>query len=512
MSEITVTRSRGSLTSRAIWLMFAKAMAFGFSLALPLLLVRRLNIAQFGLYKQAFQAIATAIVILPLSYGMSAYYFLPRETDSVRRGQVVLNTLLFNLAIGGLVFLTLLIRPQLLAKLFNNAELVSLAPWVGAVIMLWIVSSFLEIVTVANEEQRLTPVFVISAQFTKTLLLVGAAAAIANVKTLLIAATVQGLIQGTVLVFYLRSRFPGFWRHFDIRLWGAQFSYALPFGLLGILWTAQTDLHTYFVSQRFGAELFAVYSIACFDIPLITVLSESVNSVMIPRVSFLQSQGKSNEIIAMAANVTRKLSVVYLPLYAFLMLLAGEFIQLMFTAKFAASVPLFRVNLTLLPLAIVCLDAIVRAHKELGRFLLIARVVLLTMMVGALWYGVRHFDIYGMIWIVIGFATAERLIVTVRSGAVLGVSLKDLPLLKDVGKIVLAVLAASAPTYAVRLLLAGRVPFVVLAGTATVFGITYLIGLLVLRVPSEDERELFWRKVGGFIGRAPAKEATDPVS
>lgn len=512
MSTITKSNSGGSLTGRAIWLMFAKTMAFGFSLVLPLLLVRRLNIAQFGLYKQAFQAIATAIVILPLSFGMSAYYFLPREDDPIRRGQVVLNTLIFNLGIGGLVFITLLIRPQLLSKLFNNVELTHFAPLVGAVIMLWIFSAFLEIVNVANEEQRLTPVFVISAQFTKTALLVAAATALASVGALLWAALIQGLIQSAVLLLYLRSRFPGFWRHFNFGLWRAQFAYALPFGLLGILWTTQTDLHTYFVSQRFGAEMFAVYAIACFDIPLIGILAESVNSVMIPRVSLLQSQGKSGEIIGMAASVMRKLSSIYFPLYAFLMLLASEFIQLLFTAKFAASVPLFRVNLTLLPLAIVALDAIVRAHKELGRFLLIARVILLTFMVGALWFGVRHFDLYGMIWIVIGFATVERLIVTVRSAAVLGVGFKDLPLLVDVGKIALATVAAVVPTYALRMVLLNQHPLVVLAGCATAFGITYFCAVLILRVPSAAEREIFWRKFGSLLGRSSGpKETVDQV-
>jgi O-antigen/teichoic acid export membrane protein len=512
VSEITISQPKGSLTARAVWLMFAKTMAFGFSLALPLLLVRRLNIAEFGLYKQAFQAIGTAIVILPLSFGMSAYYFLPRETDPVRRGQVVLNTLLFNLCIGGAVFLTLLFRPQFLAKLFNNAELNSLAPLVGAVIMLWIFAAFLEMVTVANEESRLTPLFVISAQLTKTALLVGAAATVASVRALLWAALAQGLAQSVVLLLYLRSRFPGFWRKFDFALWRAQFAYALPFGLLGILWTTQTDLHTYFVSQRFGAELFAVYAVACFDIPLISILTESVNSVMIPRVSFLQSQNRSREIVSLAAGVMRKLASVYFPLYAFLMLLASEFIHLLFTQKFAASIPLFRVNLTLLPLAIVALDAIVRAHKELGRFLLIARVILLTAMVGALWFGVRNFSLYGMIWIVISFATLERVIITVRCGTVLGVGFKDLPLLTDVGKIALATLAACVPTYAVRLLLNGRSPFVVLAVTATIFGLTYICGLLVLRVPNAGEREIFWRKVGAFFGRGQNKEAVDPVT
>lgn len=512
MSSVTKIKPGSSLTARAVWLMFAKTMAFGFSLALPLLLVRRLDIPQFGLYKQAFQAIATAIVILPLSFGMSAYYFLPREEDPVRRGQVVLNALLFNLTIGSLVFLLLLIRPQILAQLFGNGELTRLAPMVGGVIALWIFAAFLEMVTVANEEQRLTPLFVISAQFTKTALLVGAAAALANVQALLYAALIQGAVQSTVLLFYLRSRFPGFWRKFDPGLFRAQFAYAMPFGVLGILWTLQTDLHTYFVSQRFGAAQFAVYAIACFDIPLITILAESVNSVMIPRISFLQSRDDRREIVRLVASVMRKLAAVYLPLFVFLWLLAQAFIQTLFTDKFLESVPIFRVNLILLPLAVITLDAIVRAHKELGRFLLVIRIFLLAALIGSLWYGVRHFDLYGMIWIVVGFATVERLIVALRCGKALGVGWRDLPLLADVGKIAVAAVVGGVAAYGVRVLLLGHRPIVVLAASAVGFGLAYLAGLLILRVPNEAEWEMVRGKLAMFTGRAPAKPVVDTAS
>lgn len=509
MSKVTVIKPGSSLTARAVWLMFAKTMAFGFSLALPLLLVRRLDIAQFGLYKQAFQVISTAIVILPLSFGMSAYYFLPREDDPARRGGVVLHALLFNLTIGGAAFLLLLIRPQILAQMFGNPELIRLAPLVGAVIALWIFSAFLEMVTVANEEQRLTPLFVISAQFTKTALLVAAAAALANVGALLWAALIQGLVQSAVLLFYLRSRFPGFWRRFDTGLFRAQLTYALPFGLLGILWTMQTDLHTYFVSRRFGAAQFAVYAIACFDIPLITILAESVNSVMIPRVSFLQSRDDRREIVRLVASVMRKLAAVYLPLFVFLLVMAAAFIQTLFTDKFLASVPIFRVNLALLPLAVITLDAIVRAHKELGRFLLVVRIILLAALIGALWYGVKHFDLYGMIWIVVGFTAIERLIVAARCGSVLGVGWRDLPLLADVGKIAIAAAVGGVAAYGVRTVLVGQKPIVVLAAGAVGFGLAYLAGLLVLRVPNEYEWEMVRNKLALLTGRPVAKPAAD---
>ena len=69
---------RDTLARRVIWLASAKAMAFVLGFALPLILVRELSQTEFGLYKQVFLLINTAITILPLGFAMSAFYFLPR--------------------------------------------------------------------------------------------------------------------------------------------------------------------------------------------------------------------------------------------------------------------------------------------------------------------------------------------------------------------------------------------------------------------------------------------------
>src|SRR5450755_2463259 len=71
---------RESLAWRVSWLTFAKTAGFAFSIALPLLLVRRMDREQYGLYKQAFLIVTTAMTVLPLGVPMSAFYFLPRDS------------------------------------------------------------------------------------------------------------------------------------------------------------------------------------------------------------------------------------------------------------------------------------------------------------------------------------------------------------------------------------------------------------------------------------------------
>src|SRR6185369_8039099 len=132
-------RESGSLTGRAASLFVAKAIAFALAFALPLLLVRRLSVEEFGAYKQLFLVVGSALVVVPLGFGMSAFYFLPRERDPERRAQVVFNVVLFMLATSGLAAAALFAFPSLLGDLFGDASLAAYAPLVGLVVVLWVV-------------------------------------------------------------------------------------------------------------------------------------------------------------------------------------------------------------------------------------------------------------------------------------------------------------------------------------------------------------------------------------
>jgi glycosyltransferase involved in cell wall biosynthesis/Na+-driven multidrug efflux pump len=476
-----------SLTLRAAWYLFAKTVAFLLSFALPLLLVRRLSQNEFGLYKQVFLVVGTALNVVPLGVGMSAFYFLPRERE--RQGQVVFNIILFYLLMAGAASLTLCLWPQLWITIFNSTDLVQYAPLIGVVILLWIISSFLEVAAVAHQEYRLATVFVIASQFSKTGLLLAGAMWFSSVWALIYAAIIHGLLQTIVLTFYLRSRFGAFWRSFKWPLMRKQLAYSLPLGIAAII-GVQSDLDNYFVSNRFGATAYAIYAIGCFQLPLVSILSDTVGSVMIPRVSYLQKFGRSREIIELTAKMVRKLSAIYFPLFLFLLLLGREFITVLFTSRYLASYPIFAINLTLIPLAILTsgCDPIMRAYAEHRYFPLKTRVAVLVVLVATLWLGTKRLGMVGTISIVIAVNLIERVVTAIKVGHILGLTRKDIFLLKDVGKVVVATAIAGAGAEMMRVYLLDAKPFVVLGVCGVVFSLLYVGGLLMLRFPTKRER------------------------
>jgi len=485
--------------------MVAKSFAFVVSLALPLLLVRRLSQAEFGSYKQAFLVIGTAIAILPFGFGTSTFYFLPRETTPRANKQIILNVVLFNLIVGLLAFLIMWTRSDLFGRLFHDSQLIGHQALIGLVILFWLFSSFLETIAVANQEPKFSTAFIVGAQLSKAVLLLSAAIWFGTVYSLIVASLIHGLIQTVVMIAYLHTRFRGFWFSFSWPMLRTQLSYALPYSLTALLYTAQTDLHNYFVSNRFNAATFAIYSIGCLQLPFLGILTESLASVMIPRLSLLQRDNDHREIVRLMAEVMRKLAFVHFPVYAFLMISGKEFIRWLFTDAYLESWPIFAINLTLIPFYVIMLDPIVRAYAEQRYFLLRLRLFLFCVLVIGLWYAIGTFGLLGAVVVVVSINLFEHLVVTYRSARLIGVKRADLRLLGDVGKLALAAMVGAAGALVARSFVVGLKPFYVLVFTGIVFVVLYIAALLLLRVPNDVERErvrkmtdlerfFFWRR------------------
>ena len=421
-----------SLKTQSVWLLFAKIVGFAFSFLLPLFIVRFLSQENVGLYRESFQVIMDVTTILPLGFSMSAYYFLSRKTE--QRGAAIFNILLFNFVVGGAACITLFFYPQILGNIFQSQQITALAPKIGVVIWIWIFSTFLETVAIANQEARLATGFIILAQFSKTLLMLVAVFLFSTVESFLYAAMIQGVLQTAILFVYLNSRFPKFWTDFRFAFFAEQMYYAVPFGLTAVLGILQTSVHNYFVGHKFSSAEFAIYAYGCFQVPLIGMLAESVSSVLIPRMSALQATDDTKEIIRLTTRAMQKLAIFYFPLYVLLMITAQTFIITLFTKNYLASVPIFMINLTLLPFSILLVDPIVRAYKEFGRFLVILRTVVVSLLITVLYFYIDRLSMSGMIAVAMTALLAEKFIGEAFLFRRLKVSFSDLYLLKDVGK------------------------------------------------------------------------------
>ena len=472
-------------------ILFGRSVAFAIGVALPILLAHKLTPGALGLYKQVFLVVNTALNVVPLGFGMNVYYFLPRERE--RRGPVVFNTILLLCAAGLLAGLVVTLWPGVLSLVSKEPEIRRYAPLIGATILLWIPCALVEMLPIANQELKLAMTVSIAAQILRTGLFLAAAIFWGTVASLIWAAIAYGVLLGSAFLYYMTVRFPGFWRGIDFKLVGQQLSYAAPLGLMGMVWYFQYDLHNYFVSNRFGAAAFAVYSIGCFQLPVLQLLSEATNSVLISQMAALQREDQTDQMLFLSLRSTRKLAAVMFPVYAFLMVTGLQFIEFLFSARYAGSWPIFRINLTLLPLGVLLLDPIARAYAEYRYLLLRLRVAVFVVLLASLWWATPRYGMIGAISSVVILGVADRAIQTWIFGRALHFGRRHLPLLADTAKLAISAAAAAALTFGVKLLMAGSRPLMILLVCSAVFTPAYLLFVKLLGVVEPDEMRFLMR-------------------
>ena len=243
---------------------------------------------------------------------------------------------------------------------------------------------------------------------------------------------------------------------------------------------------------------------------------------MIPRMSQLQAEGNHRGMVELTVRAMEKLSLAYFPVYIFFLITAHTFITTLFTQKFAESVPIFLINISLLPFAVFIADPITRAFKSLGNYVLKMRIFIVIGLLATLYYGIQHFDLSGMVAIVVVTAVVDRVFTTVKIYKTVGVKMSDIYLLKNVGKTAVVAIAAGIPTYFAYQQIKEITPnlgqqiisfifstpketFVeMLSGVFTLgftgifFGAIYLSGIYFWGVVTEDEKEFVHSKIAGI--------------
>jgi O-antigen/teichoic acid export membrane protein len=497
-----------ALTRRAALLAAAKIVGYALTLPLPLVLVRLLIQSDFGLYKQAFQLVTTLVALLGLQISVSVYYFMPRHPD--KKPQVVMNVLIFYAAVAGFTALLFAVFPKIITPIYKTDDLVPLLPYIGLAMLLWLMSSLLEVVTIADGDVRSASVFTVMLQLTKSALLVAAALVFRNVQAIIISAIIQGGLACGILFLYLKRRYGQFWRTFDYALFKAQLGNALPFGLGALAFGAQADLHNYFVSHYFDPALFAIYSVGCFDIPLLGMLYESVVSVLLPEVARLQVKGDTEGIVSLWATAVRKLAFCYVPAYALLFVMREELITFLFTAQYRESATIFAINLLLLPLYLSVYTSFLRAFDDLRFFRLKLSIVMIPATCALLYAGIHVAGLVGAISACVAAQTIDVTIMVIKIARRLGIEPREIRRLAPTLRTVAASAIAGAAAYVVKLSFGDARLFLILAACSFIFGIVFLFAAFVMGAVTDYEKsELirFYRSGARRLGFSSATEA-----
>jgi O-antigen/teichoic acid export membrane protein len=490
-----VPASPASFLGKAGPLVLARLFTAGLTLSIPLVLARVLSLEEYGTYYQLFLIATTLTYVLPFGVVQSLYYFLPRaEQKRPYLGQTMLFMSLAGVVAAGLVFW--LLEP--VARLFSNPALLEYRVELALYTALTLGAFPLEVSLTSQGRTRQSAVAYLVSDSLR---------AVAMVVPCLLGASLHGMMAAVAGLAGLR-----YLAAWVIALRGAtgplvsagllreQLVYAAPFGAAMALSIPQQNAHLFVVAGAVAPALYALYRVGCFQLPVVDLLYTPTSEVLMVRLGELEKQGRLEEAVGAFREAAGKLAFVFLPFAAFLFAAAPEFIGALFGAKFLPAVPIFRVSVLGVVLAILPMDGVLRARGH-TRAIFGSYLVKAVVTVPLVWLGVRHFGMQGGIasWALaelVGKATLLARVPAALSTPERRLRIRDVIPWSELGKAALAAIAAGAGIFALRAGLLGtwvglpegffwRVLPLAVAGLLFVIGyvaVLYATGVRPLRV------------------------------
>jgi O-antigen/teichoic acid export membrane protein len=255
----------------------------------------------------------------------------------------------------------------------------------------------------------------------------------------------------------------------------------------------QQAAHQYAVSAMVSPELFAIYAIGVFQLPLVDLFYTPTSEVLMVRIGELEKHKRLDLALEAFREAASKLSLLFLPMVAFLFAAAPEFISACFGAKFLPAVPIFRVGIWSIALASLPMDGVLRARNS-TRHIFWSYFLKTAVTVPLVYFLVKHFGMRGGIWSwliaeIIGKASLLVRVPYALSAPERRRTFREIIPWRNVGRAGIAALSAGLAVFAVRRLIPFAAPHVLpdslvarvvpLLVATVLFGVGYLAALRV---------------------------------
>jgi O-antigen/teichoic acid export membrane protein len=464
-------------------LMSGRVMAFAITFFVPAVLARVFSQEEFGTYRQFLLITYTLYAFGQVGLAECLFYFLPLNPGNA--GKYAVNSFLVLGMMGVLSSVVLLLNSSLVAGWLNNPELASYMPLAALFLIFLLMGTVLEITMISRKDYRMATVTYVVSDILRAAFLMIPALITRSLEWVFIGAVAFCVLRVLAILGYFRREFRSDLR-FDPALLRQQLAYAVPFFLSGVMHTVQANYHQYAVSWHFDAATLAIYAVGCLQIPLVDFMATPASSVMMVQMGENLRDGRHERILGIWHDTTRKLAFVFFPFVGLLLVTAYPLITLIYTTKYAASVPIFMVWSVSILFSALQTDGVLRTFAQ-NRWLFtlnITRLIVIVLLMG--WF-ISAFHLVGAVLItLIGIVIAKSMAL-VRMKTLFRTTVAQLLPWKSLGSILVVAMLSAVPALIVNAKL--DVPAFVLlpiSGMAYMAGYTLLV--LMFDLLSESEK------------------------
>ena len=289
----------------------------------------------------------------------------------------------------------------------------------------------------------------------------------------------------------------------------AQLAYALPLAATRLAGLINQKLDKVVVGLFFSASQFAEFAIGSQELPLVTILPYTVASAMLPQLVERYNTGGKGVTGARSAMElwhagTRKVSLVMLPIAAFLLISAEPLMRVLYGEAYVAAAVPFRIYGALLPLRVTAFGIMLLAFGQ-------TKTTLRVQIVGVAFNVAASFALLptlGMIGAPLAAVLTQVMMIVLlvwRVERVAQVGLRGIFPWAHYSRTALAAIVAGAPLVAAQLTLPWVHPAAFLAAGAAVYLGMYLGAARVIGIFAPEDRAFVerWLRLEPLRRRSP---------
>jgi O-antigen/teichoic acid export membrane protein len=485
-----------SLSDRAGFLVVANLIKYAVGFIMPMVLVRMLSQNDYGSYQQMILISTAAIGVMTLGLPMSIYYFY-HHVDAPKVPALIVQTTILLVLSGLAATLVVVLGADHFAASLNNPSMVRLLQIYAVSIMFMVGSEHCLHFMIAQNRYGLAVIFEIAETVIRVLTLLAPLWMGYGFTGLIVGIVIYAILRFVVRNTYLFGRsgldFSGWKAHIFPK---KQLDYSIPMALVSLSALIGGTFNRAILAASFTPAQFAIYAVGALEIPLDVIFQASVANVLRASLPPLVREGKLEEVARILREAVRKLSIIVLPSFIFLLGHSSEFIRLLFTSSYEESVYVFRIYLWLVPLHMFALSPIphVFGKPKLNFYIVLAMTVVLVVLGYTL---LKTIGFYGP---ALAFTISQYLQSAVYFVVVIKLTKSSLLKLLPIRHILLVILAAGlgalTSNFAANLTASPLINFV-LAGV--IFSITFFVAAAPLGIFSQNDIRLIKRWVAKVI-------------
>jgi O-antigen/teichoic acid export membrane protein len=347
-----------SLSDRAGFLVVANLIKYAVGFIMPMVLVRLLTQSDYGSYQQMILISSAAVGVMTLGLPTSIYYFYHHVGDKKVPALIVQTTLLLIVS-GVLATLVVVFGADRFAASLNNPSMVGLLQIYAISLVLTIGSEHCLHFMISQNRYSLAVMFEVAETFVRVATLLAPLWFGYGFAGLIVGVVIYAGLRFTVRNLYLFTRsgldFKGWRQQLFMR---DQLEYSVPIALVSLSGLLGNTFNRGIVAATFTPAQYAIYAVGALEIPLDVIFQASVANVLRASLPPLVRDGNLTEVVRILREAVRKLSIIVLPSFIFLLGHSSPFILLLFTKSYAESVDVFRIYLFLMPLYMLVLSSV----------------------------------------------------------------------------------------------------------------------------------------------------------